>query len=50
MNVPKQAQPIARQVTAQTSARKGIGPSSSCGCPNACIGVCVLGKCAGLCV
>jgi hypothetical protein len=49
MNLPKQAKPVKRKATA-ISNTKGVAPSDSCGCPNACIGGCAWGSCIGYCI
>ncbi len=50
MNLPNQSQPIIRQVTTSNYSPKSIAPSSSCGCPNTCVGLCLGGTCTGICV
>jgi len=50
MNLPNQFQPIQRDGNAKFSSNTvGVTPSGSCGCDNVCVGVCVLGRCTGIC-
>jgi hypothetical protein len=49
MNLPKQAAPVARQVTASQLTNKGVA-ASDCGCSIACVGACVMGRCLGYCI
>jgi hypothetical protein len=48
MNLPTQSKPVQRETSA-ASQSKGIAPSS-CGCPIACVGACVMGRCLGQCI
>jgi hypothetical protein len=51
MNMPKQAHPISRGVATAAFQVKGIAPSDcSCGSRGCCVGACVFGFCAGVCV
>jgi hypothetical protein len=47
MKSPKQSKPVSRKVSDLAAQ---AAQSSSCGCPVACIGPCVFGKCIGVCV
>jgi hypothetical protein len=51
MKLPKQSVPVERRnVTTRAFNAGKIQQSTSCGCPNLCIGPCFLGSCAGQCV
>ncbi|MBK1989155.1 hypothetical protein A0J48_016680 [Sphaerospermopsis aphanizomenoides BCCUSP55] len=50
MKLPIQSAPVIRQVSTASYASNAVTPSASCNCPNTCIGLCIEGRCNGLCV
>jgi len=50
MNLPKQSAPVKRNASVSNMQTKGIAPSDCCGSSGCCVGACVFGHCAGVCV
>jgi hypothetical protein len=50
MKFPIQAKPVARQMNKGRDETSGIVPSDCCGAGQCCIGACLFGRCAGVCV
>jgi hypothetical protein len=50
MRFPSQAKPVARQMSKALDRSATLAASDCCGAGKCCIGACLFGNCAGVCV